>query len=385
MSHNHVASEMTFKLGTAQAGTAELLIYDIIGETFDGEGITAKQVAEQLAALTGVSVINVRINSAGGSVFHATAIYNALARHSARVEVDVDGAALSSASLVAMAGDEIRMAENAMMMIHDPLSLAFGGSDDLRKEAELLDQVKANLVSTYSARTGVKTAEVARLMGEETWFTAQEAVDKGFADSITDAKRIAAIGDLSRFQNVPTSFVGGPTASVDPKPKIHDAGIGPTITTKLETTQMSEPTKPQPATIAELQAAFPNDDKFSLECAAEGLPLIEARAAFSDHLQARLQNRDTQIKTLDAEKAQAVATAVKPARGAAPVTDDADDSTAAGDPLAIVNARVQQLVDNGLDRHRAHKRVMSSDPTLRLAYVNATCEEHGRPQLAAAS
>lgn len=146
----------------------------------------------------------------------------------------------------------------------------------------------------------------------------------------------------------------------------------------------TQTTEPQPASIAELQAAFPDDSKFALDCAAKGSTLPEAKADFCGHLQARLQNRDATIAKLGKEKTELAAAAAKKPHGATPVTDDADDSAPAGDPVATVNARVQQLVDNGVERHKAHKRVMSSDPVLRMAYVNATCQEHSRPQVAAA-
>jgi hypothetical protein len=125
--------------------TGEIWLYDQVGEGFFG-GMSAKQFNDELNKLGKVDTVNLRINSPGGSVFDGVAIYNALKRHPARVEVDVDGIAASIASVIAMAGDEIRMASNSMMMIHDPHGFSQGGAGDMRKTADLLDQIK-NVIS----------------------------------------------------------------------------------------------------------------------------------------------------------------------------------------------------------------------------------------------
>lgn len=181
----------------------EIFLYDVIGSDFWGEGVTAKQFALDLKAAGKVDLINVRINSPGGNVFDGLAIYNNLAQHPARVEVDVDGMALSIASIIAMAGDEIRIAANAMMMIHNPHGFAAGDAAELRRQADLMDQVKGNLINTYAARTKRDAGEISGWMDEETWFTAQDAVDHGFADAVTEELAVAASCDATRFRNIP--------------------------------------------------------------------------------------------------------------------------------------------------------------------------------------
>lgn len=181
----------------------EIFLYDVIGADFWGEGVTAKQFAADLKAAGKVDLINVRINSPGGNVFDGLAIYNNLAQHPARVEVDVDGMALSIASIIAMAGDEIRIAANAMMMIHNPHGFAAGDAAELRRQADLMDQVKGNLINTYVARTKRDAVEISGWMDDETWFTAQDAVDNGFADSVTEELAVAASCDTARFRNIP--------------------------------------------------------------------------------------------------------------------------------------------------------------------------------------
>jgi ATP-dependent protease ClpP protease subunit len=144
-------------------------------------------------------------------VFDGVAIYNNLKRHPARIEVDVDGIAASIASVIAMAGDEIRMAGNAMMMIHNPYGMAMGSSDDMRKTAELLDQIKTVIVDTYAKRTGEAGGAIAQMMDDETWMTAEEARKNGFSDVTTEEQRIAAAYDFdfSKFKHPPKSLAGG--------------------------------------------------------------------------------------------------------------------------------------------------------------------------------
>lgn len=185
--------------------TTELLIYDTIGDDGAGGGIGAKDFATKLQAINS-SRINVRINSVGGSVFDAIAIHNSLERHKARIEVDIEGVALSAASVIAMAGDEIRMADNALMMIHDPWTIGIGDSGDMRKAAESLDRIKDTIVSTYVKRTGHSASKIAAWMKDETWFTADEAIKLKFAHRKTGAVKVAALGDLSKFKNVPAQL-----------------------------------------------------------------------------------------------------------------------------------------------------------------------------------
>jgi ATP-dependent Clp protease protease subunit len=190
----------------ARGTTGEIWLYDQIGEGFFSDGVSAKSFQKDLAGLGKVNTINLRINSPGGNVFDGLTIYNQLKAHPARIVVDIDGLAASIASLIAMAGDEIRMAGNAMMMIHNPMGGAFGDATEMRRTAALLDQVKGNLSDTYAARTGVDQGTLNAWMDDETWFTATDAVQRGFADSVTQDQRIAASYDLTRFHNVPAAL-----------------------------------------------------------------------------------------------------------------------------------------------------------------------------------
>lgn len=190
----------------ARGTTGEIWLYDQIGEGFFSDGVTAKSFQKDLTALGKVNTINLRINSPGGNVFDGLSIFNQLKAHPARIVVDIDGLAASIASVIAMAGDEIRMAGNAMLMIHNPHGMAMGDATEMRRTAALLDQIKGNLTDTYAARTGMMSATLNAWMDDETWLTATEAVQNGFADSVVQEQRLAAHFDLGQFRNVPAAL-----------------------------------------------------------------------------------------------------------------------------------------------------------------------------------
>ena len=185
---------------------AEILIYEDIGEGWLG-GIGAKKFAEDLRDMGTLKEINVRINSAGGSVFDGIAIYNTLRRNGARIVVDVDGLAASIASIIAMAGDEINMAENATMMIHNPWGVFAGDAESLREQADLLDKVRGQLVTTYANQAIIDQASIESLMDAETWMDAGEALEHGFITAITSEMKLAAHPDVSKFKHAPESLL----------------------------------------------------------------------------------------------------------------------------------------------------------------------------------
>jgi ATP-dependent protease ClpP protease subunit len=187
-----------YSIRAREAG-AELSIYDEIG----AYGVSAKDFIAELGALPAATPIELRLNSPGGSVFDAVAIYNALKRHDGTVTVTIDGIAASAASYVAMAGDAVVMPENAFLMIHDPSGLVMGTAADMRAMAEALDKIGASLVRGYAAKSGKPGEEIAALMAAETWFDAAEALAAGFADRLAEPVRIAAQFDIGRFRNAP--------------------------------------------------------------------------------------------------------------------------------------------------------------------------------------
>lgn len=165
---------------------ANIQIFDQIGEDwFSNSGVTAKSFAETLQAV-GPGPLNVEINSPGGNVWDGLAIYNMLRGRQAPVTTKVVGVAASIASIIALAGDTVEIADAALMMIHDPSGLAAGTSEDMRKMADALDQHAAILAGVYEKKTGKTASAIRAAMKAETWFTSAEAIDFGLADSITE-------------------------------------------------------------------------------------------------------------------------------------------------------------------------------------------------------
>ncbi len=198
-------------------GHAEILIYGEIGLDWFGDGISAEALVKDLAELD-VATLDVRINSVGGQVFEGLAIYNALDRHPAKVTTHIDGMAASIASIVALAGDTVRIAENAFMMIHNAHGFQVGNAADMRKMADILEKLDGSLVETYVAKTGKSSKVIGGMMDAETWFNAAEALEEGFVDEVVEAMDVAASGDLSRFTNVRPDVLElvAKTAAVDP-------------------------------------------------------------------------------------------------------------------------------------------------------------------------
>lgn len=159
-------------------------IYEHIGEDFwSGGGMTSKRMGGILRALGNVD-IQVNINSYGGDVFEGIAIYNQLAQHKGKVTINVVGIAASAASIIAMAGDEILMGEGAMLMIHNAWTIGVGNKNDFAQIVEQMQNIDDSLVSIYEARSGVKSKDIQKLMDAETFMTAQQAIDDGFADGM---------------------------------------------------------------------------------------------------------------------------------------------------------------------------------------------------------
>ena len=191
----------------AKDDSAEVHIYDVIGEDWMG-GISAKQFVDDINSLN-VKQLNVHINSPGGDVFDGTAMYNALVNHKAQVTTFIDGAAISMASVVAMAGDHIVMAENAMFMIHNPWTLAMGDANEFRKTADVLDKTKLNLLAAYTKQSDAGQDTISKMMDAETWMTGPEALENGFVDEVSSPVKLAAFDKrvFAEYHNTPETLI----------------------------------------------------------------------------------------------------------------------------------------------------------------------------------
>ena len=166
-----------------------ITMLDIIGDDGMGGGVSAKRIAAALRTISNRDV-TVQINSPGGDMFEGIAIYNLLRAHPAKVTVEVLGIAASAASIIAMAGDNIRMAPSSFLMLHNAWGVVIGNRHDMAEAATLFERFDGALADIYSARSGMARSEIATLLDAETFLTAEEAVAAGLADIIageTDA------------------------------------------------------------------------------------------------------------------------------------------------------------------------------------------------------
>jgi ATP-dependent protease ClpP protease subunit len=179
-----------FRAEVDTEGTTDLYIYDVIDSWGGYWGISASDV---VAALQGAGDVTVHINSPGGEVFEALAIFATFRNHPGAVTMRVEGWAASAASMIAMAGDQVVMEPQAMIMIHDAWSYAFGNAEDLRAEADILDKTSGNIAGMYATKAGGAVDVWRAAMQAETWYTAEEAVAAGLADSINTAAPVELV------------------------------------------------------------------------------------------------------------------------------------------------------------------------------------------------
>lgn len=181
-----------YQFTNAAEAEATLSIFDEIGFW----GTNAADFRRDLEAVS-APVINLQINSPGGSVFDGIAIYNLLKASGKTVKAKVMGVAASIASVILMAAHEIDMPANTMLMVHAPSGGVFGTAEEMRDMADVLDKVQASLVATYVNRTGKPEAEIVAMLAKDTWLTAAEAKELGFADTVSDAVELTALFDVT--------------------------------------------------------------------------------------------------------------------------------------------------------------------------------------------
>lgn len=155
---------------------------EISDETWYGDEVNPKLFKQELNLEDGD--ITVWINSPGGDVFAASQIYNMLMDYKGKVTVKIDGIAASAASVIAMAGEEVLISPTGLIMIHNPMTIAFGDTEEMKKAIQMLSEVKESIINAYEIKTGLSRVKLSNLMDAETWFNAKKAVDLGFADKI---------------------------------------------------------------------------------------------------------------------------------------------------------------------------------------------------------
>lgn len=215
----------------AKSDVSEIWLYEQIGKDWFGDGLTAKDFLKELNAIKSEK-IDLHINSPGGQVFEGTAIYNGIKNHPAETTAYIDGIAASIASVIALAGKKVVMAENAMFMMHLPSGVVMGTATDMRKTADALDKIRDSMVTAYVSKSKKSTEDVTSMMDEETWFTAAEAKEAGFADEVGSKKDLEACAKFvpvmakMQFKHIPREIIGqaGVPAAKDLERALRDVG-----------------------------------------------------------------------------------------------------------------------------------------------------------------
>lgn len=191
----------------------DIFIYgEITSYEWDETDTSASSFKKELDELGDVSAINLYVNSPGGSVFEGIAIYNMLKRHNAKVHAYVDGLAASIASVIIMAADKIYMPANSMIMIHNPWTYVVGNSTELRKQADDLDRIGESSKQSYLQKAGDKLSvdKLQKMLDDETWLNANEALEYGLCDVVIEENKMAASisGEyLRRYKNIPKQLI----------------------------------------------------------------------------------------------------------------------------------------------------------------------------------
>lgn len=188
---------------------------EISDETWYGDEVTPKLFKDELNSGDGGD-ITVWINSPGGDVFAAAQIYNMLRDYKGSVTVKIDGLAASAASVIAVAGDTVLMSPVAMMMIHNPATLAIGNAKEMERAIGMLNEVKESILNAYEDKTGLTRSKLSKMMDDETWFNAKKAVELGFADKILFAKET----EQAQEENEPQPKDEGGTGKKNEKKKL---------------------------------------------------------------------------------------------------------------------------------------------------------------------
>jgi len=290
----------------------ELLLYGAISsqQSWWEDRVTPQQFNQELAAIGEVPEIVVRINSGGGDVFAANAIYTRLKDHSANITVKIDGWAASAATIIAMAGDTIKIARNGVFMIHDPAMTVWDTfkAEDFIKMAEELKVIKQSIINSYAMKTGRAEQDISDFMSEEKWWTGDKAVENGFCDElmfeesktvVENANRIIVNSvpiDITGFQTLPKTLLNSPhnpggstngETNKDKPQKKEEKGMEPNNST-INTTDALTATYPDLVTAIENAAATAERDRIKgiKDMALDGFEDIVEDAMFKNPISA---------------------------------------------------------------------------------------------------
>lgn len=375
---------MTIEFKSLANDRAEIRIDGVIGGSwFDEDQTTAKSFAKSLKALGKPKALDIYINSPGGSVFDGNAIHGQLKRHTAHKTVYVEGLAASIASVIAMAGDEVVIPENAYLMIHRVSGMVAGDASDMRKNAEILEKIESGIVAVYVAKTGRDADEINEMMMDETWMTGPEAVALGFADRTTDA--ISATACLSpevlqHFKTPPAAMMMTPTPKDAPMTdEAHLENSPPAAEPAAVPERPAPPASPAsqdspPATVDPVALAA-RSAHIAADCTGAGFPQLAAgliaRQASPDEVTSRL-NSAAQIKAACelAKTPDRLNAYLESGLSVNDVRADLFNLLVARDQAAPVQTQPAVLIDNRLPLEDQCNAEWQQDPQLRAEFGN---------------
>ena len=306
---------------------------DIVNEGYYDSDVSPKRIKDELAKADGEEIY-VPMNSGGGSTIAGSAVINMMRAYKGTITVHNIGISASMASVILAEADVAQMSDNALLMIHNPWSMAIGDADDMKNQAEILDKIKASLLQAYVRKTGLPEEQISDMMDKETWLTAQEAYDLGFIDEITTAQEVAAHSSLD--------FFGGNKLPEQARAYFKQ---------KQTETNMSE--EKQEKGILDKIVALINgnkkvDEPVQEEVVAEASVDFEAKFNELDvEMKAQIEAKDAELAELKASHKEAVASL------------EADHKAQLEEVVAKVEVIVKAFEDNKLSVHEAKEELKS--------------------------
>lgn len=356
-----------------------------------GAGVTAKAIKAQLAVANTEEPLTVRIDSEGGSVFEGFSIYSACQAYAGPKVCIIESAAFSIASYIAMAFDRVQITRNGYMMIHNPSVETVGDDEDLAKQANLLAKLKASMIEAYSEKTKMPPETVEKMMRDETFLNAEEALAAGFVDEIVDYAKPSRVIEASgkTKESMPFRVVAALRSEAP------DSGEGSVV----EEPSVADTPKKIVATVKQLKAAFPKaKSDFIVKAMEEEMTMEEATAEMLEELQAENEMLTAKLKAMEEEqtaKAMEEEEVAKAMDDEEPEAVEEEETTAkakvaaksgakpvarvAGAPKArpakeLWSEAVGKFTAKGLDKPTAVRRANKENPGLRermLAEINS--------------
>ena len=307
----------------ASSKSADVYIFDEIG-TF---GLTAQSFIEEIKSYKDTPM-SLHINCVGGDVFEGMAIYNVLKKRTARTTVYIEGIAASMGSVIALAGDEVIMAEDSLFMIHNAWGGAMGEATEIRKTAALLDKISGEIADIYTKKTNLPYNRVKEMMDEETWLSADEAFNLGFIDSISDAIKVAAKYDVSKFKNITDKEIQN-KLSVNLKSKKMTEELKNWFNAKVEEiiAKVKSSDKSETADVKEVEVIMADDKEVSEKLSGFEAKVTELNSFVTD-LEGEKETLTEEVERLNALLSKA------DAKGTELSTD--------GDPIVVDNKKEEE-------------------------------------------